>query len=203
MKPILHIAPSRSGHTWVGQMIRSWCPDSEYYNLENFEPIVASYFSKKDCIIVLQVRDLLNWFASCLFMRDSIERISIEWIKGYQNIMEEFYTPNHLKNHTIVYVMYDTFFMDALYREQICSELGGVYSEEKLEVIEGYGRSSFTKYSYTDKAQMMPVLDRYKQIKGNLQAYRLFLKDHAELLSIYKANYTDMEKKHFIKCLKL
>jgi len=203
MSAILHIAPSRTGHTWIGQMIQSWCPDSEYHNLENFDPAAATYFSKKDCVIVLQIRDLLNWYASCLAMRDTLEKIHVEWMNGYKKIIQEFYVPTYLKDHTVVYVTYDTFFIDQDYRKRVCFELGGIYSEEKLEVIEGYARSSFSKYSHNGEAQEMTVLNRYTQVRDNLQAYRSLFKAHPDLLSVYKKNCKDVEKRHFIKCLKV
>ena len=72
----LHVANSRSGHNFVKSNIWSWTNQKEKrprrnYNLENYEPkqftidIKGSNLWKyPDSIIVVQVRDLLNWYAS-------------------------------------------------------------------------------------------------------------------------------------------
>ena len=58
------------------------------------------------------------------------------------------------------------FFSNSSYRQNICKELDGKYSEKELNVVTSQGGySSFDSDIFQGRAQEMKVLERYKLLK--------------------------------------
>ena len=70
---IYHIATKRSGHAWTGYMIQSWCPGVSYTERENM-PLSTFVKPPGTCVVILQTRDLLNWYASYYQARKVINK---------------------------------------------------------------------------------------------------------------------------------
>jgi len=186
---IYHIATKRSGHTWVGRMIKSWLPDAKYHDLENAPPARA-VTPVNDGFMVFQLRDFLNWFASYYTHQNKHNGYKI--VKHYQNMMQVFYHPNRLSDNT-VRVYYDDFFCQKSYRESICNQLGGIYTERELDGVKNNGNgSSFDGMSYDGNAQEMDVLYRYQQVDPKIFT-RIFTR-FPIIYQMYKKTCTDPEK---------
>jgi len=194
---IYHIAPKRSGHAWVGHMIKSWCPDSVYHDMENCLPENVDV-PIDGSVIVLQIRDLLNWYASYIQRREG--KFNRRPIQAWHKTAKEFHQTLYLENYRVVKVMYDTFFDSKTYREYICAQLGGKYTEKGLNKIKDNGRgSSFDGMSFDGRAQNMSVLTRYLQVDP-VHFVRLF-KEYSRLKEFYLSNMSTQEKRNFVKSL--
>lgn len=128
------LAPSRSGHTFVTNMIQSWISNSCLINLENFDPInFTVYLEDLDMEVyerstkIICLRDLLNWLASYTkfmwiikdkkFNEPLINIKNIYWVKER--------TPKLEKDPNIVFIpnyMDKEEFMDLKYREKSTEE---------------------------------------------------------------------------------
>jgi len=192
---ISHLVTKRSGSVWVGNMVRSWCPEAQFTNYENVSPIDFCNVVKSG-VVILQTRDLLNWYASYIFSKrkkTASANICLSWMA----IASEFYIPVYLKDHKVVHVMYDDFFKSQDYRKDVCAQLDGVYSEEKLQVMgHGAGGSSFTKMEMDGRAQSMPVLERYRMVDPSL--YVGLFNMYPSLLKFYKRRMMDDDKREFL-----
>ena len=189
---IYHIAPKRSGHAFVGNMIRSWT-DAIYKDMENRRP--ERFQRNKRGIIVLQTRDLLNWFASYYRASQTYNRrmVSIWWA-----ISAEVYRPHLFPD--AVRLIYDRFFVERAYREDICRQIGGTYNEDVLEVVLPNGDgSSFSKTQCDGRAHDLDVLNRYKQVPPAI--YRNLFRQNPGLKRFYCRHTSDPEKLAFIRSL--
>lgn len=201
MKIIMHIAASRTGHNWIGNMIKSWCPDVDYYDLENLLPKSAKKFPADKCIIVLQTRDMLNWLASSFELFGKIYPVPFA---AFMEGVRKFYSSNYLIDHDVVKVLYDDFFVDQSYRERVCAQLGGVYNEAELQKIVGFGRSSFHSYAFDENAQSMPVLDRYTHLSpASLEQIRPMIRKYKKTVRLYKRTLNDQEKLDILTAMRL
>lgn len=192
---IYHIAPKRSGHAFVGNMVRSWT-DARYVDRENMRP---HQFIRPagDYIILLQTRDLLNWFASYY---TSVKRVHMKMIESWLCITSEFYRERYLKGCNVVRVMYDHFCESQKYRINICGQLYGTYNEHELQhVPHNGGGSSFTGTRYNGKAKEMPTLDRYRQVDSAI--YKRLFQKRPDLLKFYKRYMATAEKLEFVRGL--
>ena len=196
MKTIYHIAPKRSGHVFVANMIKSWCPDDTLVDLENLSP---AHFrpTSGEFVIVLQIRDLLNWYAS--YMQDK-KFGGVKILRATFDLVQEFYQPQYLKKYKVVRVFYDDFFSGADYRKRVCAELDGVYNEKMLNTVMDNGKgSSFSGIEMDGKAQDMPVLTRYKMISPS--KYKALYRRYPGLIKLYLQHTTDIGKIDFINNL--
>jgi len=176
MTTIHHISMKRSGHVFTARMIRSWLNGVVWKDWENTPP-AQFHPHPQHCMVVLQVRDLLNWFASYAnHMADNlhcpITELKFNRLEGmvrrWWGIAREFYgQTNHLRDYRVVLVDYDMFFVDQQYRQFVCTVVGGKYSEHELNTVTNSGRgSSFNRTQYNGKAQQMDTLVRYRQLEA-------------------------------------
>lgn len=196
MRNIYHIAPKRSGHAWIGNMIKSWIPGDVYHDCENKLPEKFK-INPKGVVVVLQTRDLLNWYASCYHQRKRLSnKIVLKWI----TITREFYFNRHLKQYEVVHILYDDFFRSEEYRQSICRKLGGVYTNERLNVVlENGNGSSFDGYQFDGAAQEMNVLSRYKQVPSEI--YIELFQINNNLKRLYLKYMANDDQRKFIKQL--
>jgi hypothetical protein len=76
-------------------------------------------------------------------------------------------------------IYYDEFVRSKEYRMDICSKLGGKYSEDKLNFVPQMGRySTWDGSTYQWKGSKMKVFERYKNWKDEDRHYLKPLKDH-------------------------
>ena len=196
LQGINHIVTKRSGSVWVGNMIQSWCSDVSFTKFENVYPITF-HNAAQSGVIILQTRDLLNWYASYITVKKGKKLGPTRIIQSWFAVATEFYKPFYLKEYTVVRVMYEDFFKNRDYRKDICAQLGGVYSEEKLQEMSiGSDGSSFTKMEMDGDTQSMPVLERYKMINPVL--YKRLFQAHPYLLEFYRKNMMGKEKRRFL-----
>ena len=193
MASIYHIAPKRSGHVFVGNMIKSWCPDSRYYELENKAPRK----NEEGKIAVLQTRDLLNWLASYTNNK-TLKQYNTRPIRAWYAITRAIWPDNF----NAVKIYYDRFVVDQEYRKSICNQLGGTYNEDLLlQVVDNGDGSSFDGIEFDGKADKMQVLTRYKQVDPRLYFY--FFKRYPHYLKFYYRLCEDQEKIVFLEGLGL
>ena len=84
-------------------------------------------------------------------------------VHGYNSHMQEIKTPQYYKANAVIH--YDEFVDSAAYRQNICRNLCGEYSEEMLNKIPRNGHySSFDSDKFQDRGSEMNVLDRAKDI---------------------------------------
>jgi len=200
MNTIYQIAPKRSGHRFVQNMIQEWLPDVEIQDMENARGRKMRAVPK-DSVVVLQMRDLLNWMASytmsCLGkgrMRVEVfdfERRRRNMMRLWRPIAYEYYGVTHHLNvnkNKVFHVFYDDFFKSPAARRLLCRQLGGVYTENKLNQVDHGGcGSSFDGMGYNGRAQEMDTLTRYAQGHERLQRfYRYVLEKDPKLLRFYK-----------------
>jgi len=186
MKKIYHIAVKRSGHIWVGQMIKSWLKsDMKYHDLEN-RPVAKS-IEKSDGVVVLQLRDFLNWYSSYFVHRGG--KVNIKIVKRYEELMQVFYSPED----QVIRIMYDDFVQSLEYRKNICQQLEGRYNEIKLDSVRNSGGgSSFDGIKYNGNAQKMNVLKRYKQVDPLI--YKKVFHRFPLIQKLYVENCSDSDK---------
>jgi len=185
------IVTKRTGSVWVASLIREWCPNVEVVRFENAYP--------QDCYpfgtIVLQTRDLLNWYAS--YFTSVKGKTSSNVIHSWWEIAKEFYTPTYLTKRKVIRVLYDAFFENRIYREDVCTQLNGTYSENRLQdVVDAGGGSSFTNTSMHKQAQLMPVLKRYKMVDPDI--YIQLFASNTKLLQFYTENMMNVETEKFL-----
>ena len=160
------LSTSRSGHNFIIEMIKSWLPGVKIQKLENAIPEDLHYHQvggKKKLIVI---RDFKNFLASSLKALTSASpwRENIEGkINAYRLIKEEAKHPKYYIHSTVIY--YDKFVKDRKYREALCKELGGEYTEEKLNYVPNEGNgSSFNGFELQGKGSEMATRDRHKEI---------------------------------------
>ena len=203
MKTIYHTAPKRSGHNWVAHMVRSWIDGIPISDLEGWAPDrMVRHFGiqeLQDNIILIQTRDLLNWYASYTKGRRDYR---VGAIPTWETITDEYYKPRYFRTCTVVRVYYDRFFVDRAYRRDICVQLGGKYNEKKLQSLSNSGHgSTFDKMEYHLRAQEMQVLTRYKQVPKEI--YVSLFQRRPFLLDFYLEHAQEEDQVEFVKSLKL
>lgn len=188
---IYHIAPKRSGHALVGNMIKSW----NIKNYHDFENVNPASFGKRDGLIVLQVRDMLNWYASYWKQQKGIRMVKV-----YLQIAREFFgKTDHLRDHKVFRVYYDHFVSNIDERKKLCHDLGGVYSDNMFSrVTDNGGGSSFSGVEKDGTAQSMNVLTRYMQVPKEI--YKELFRDSRTLDFYLEYMATDKTKKFLSEC---
>ena len=193
---IYHAAVKRSGHAFVGRMIRSWC-DCPYVDMENFRiSQLRTLKLKSNVVLVLQTRDLLNWWASYSRSRSTMNTgMGQIWYR----IARLFYQDN-LQEFKVVKVDFEQFFDSQEYRMGVCAALDGIYNEDKLHHIAlNGGGSSFSRTKYDGNAQEMPILERWKQVDPKI--YPPLFANVKGLKNFYLKHSNDPEKINFVNSL--
>ena len=204
MEIFLHISPSRSGHNFIKENLKSW-KKFHYKNFEDKNPKDIHFDNFKwygnitDVVTVISTRDLLNWLASKIKrIREFKKGITLkESIDHWTSISKEFLGITSYQQPSIN-IYYDHFYESEKYRRNICETIGGTYSEEKINYVSWLGLgSSFDGREYDGKGSEMNVLERYKQIDKDILLR--ILKMNPEALDIYKNGFPlNDDKKEFL-----
>ena len=168
---ITTLSSSRSGHNFIVENIRSWFKgDFRHQNLENVLPErIEDYVVIGYKVIIL--RDFRNWLASFhIHLWDNVKLREGEYemnmdrkVQAYWAIHNEADNPEYFTPRSIVY--YDEFVDSAAYRQNLCRNLCGEYSEKKLNHVPANGRySSFDGDEFQDRGSEMRVTERHRQI---------------------------------------
>lgn len=184
MNPTLvHIAPSRSGHFFVQHVLKSWL-STTVYNAENLRPRQLRWAPfRSNTIIVIQTRDLLNWYASVArsilaarvdpsVFRFVLKDKAMIWMAITRAFYDLHPHRQYLGEYPVVKIMYDQFVNSKEYRRRVCDQLGGNYNERMLNHVprEGQG-SSFDGMEYARRGTRMDTLTRYTQLPTKLYQY--------------------------------
>lgn len=179
MRNIYITAQSRSGHNFIANQLESWGL-GPIVKLEGYPPGYFTYElakqinphmnePSKDDIHIIVHRDLFNWFASYLTWiivpghgiivdDDHLDQQINVWKKIMQ---EAFGTTNFLTNKMVC--DFNSFKNSQGYRMRLCLDLGGKYTEDRLNTIMPTSDgSSFTRFEYQGKANEMDTDHRYK-----------------------------------------
>jgi hypothetical protein len=173
--------------------MRSWLPGVRISDAVGVQPRKLEGINlRPGSHVVLQLRDLLNWYASLvvnsydLMQRGRYYKNEEQLIYGlrheiqvYRVIMCEYRgLTDFIKYPRVVYVFYDDFVQSEDRRREICTRLSGVYSEVRLDKVpRNGGGSSFDKVEFDRNGQEMSVLTRYKQVPAKLLKYFQLLQD--------------------------
>ena len=181
------LATSRSGHNWIGEMIKSWGPYDEVMPLTNVEPHLLYQHDITGVRKVIVIRDFKNFLASSLkalnFYGETWKVNIARKIKAYRTIVEEIKMPKYYRPHTVIY--YDIFIRERDYRKKICQELGGEYTEDKLGFVPNEGNgSSFDGFEYQGIGQRMKNRQRHEQILETewVDVYNELLKENEDVI---------------------
>lgn len=182
----------RSGQSIMNEVLKSW-------GLE--PPRIIGNTHPKDVpndiegTKVILIRDFRNWMASAIVARvDAYPKGGkVYWksmirnIGVYKALLEEIENREYYKADVVI--SYDKFFASEEYRRQICDDLGGVYTEEKLDFVPGTGGgSSFDKLRMQGEGSKMNVLSRHEQVLKTDKAdiYTDMLEEYADIYDKYK-----------------
>jgi len=193
--PIYHIAPKRSGHAFVGNMIKSWCPGRTYYDMEGHNPAL----DRENGIKILQTRDFLNWLASYSTYHDNCDNQA-----NTRPVRAWYLITRFMNSHDsgFVSIVYDDFVVDQQYRKNICTAIGGTYDETMfLRVTDNGDGSTFDKMDFNGNADKMRVLIRYRQVPKKL--YVNFFTRYPYYLKFYKKICDDPVKLEFLQSIGL
>jgi len=206
MKHIVLVAPSRSGHNWTAQMLRSWLPGDKVYQLEGIPPKIyhnrirtelwQGGQPKKDqpVIAVLQLRDFLNYAASLIKHLINTNNTSGRSVAAMLDIWldvarEAFNDTSYIGEKYRLY--YDHFVRSHAYRQGICCILDGKFSEENIDAVPTGGPgSSFDNFAYQGSGQRMKVLKRWKWFltdEGN--RYISYLENRRNIVEYYTEHF--------------
>ena len=184
---------ARSGHNFILNNVRSWFEDGDKWihnNLENIKPIdLRPIHLSHGGLKLLIWRDFDDWVASSILKAHKVgatrtvsdipayvEKI----VSGYYAIMQEAKNPQYFNANAVIH--YDEFVDSAAYRQNLCRNICGEYSEEMLNRIPRNGHySSFDSDKFQDRGSKMNVLNRAKDILDTPYTglYLNIMKDHA------------------------
>lgn len=165
------LSTTRSGHNFIKAVIESWLPDCVITVLENCLPKdIWQYKLDPRSFNIIVIRGFKNFLASSVKSYLDEHGLASPWresmglkIKAYRAILGESKTKGHFDHDMIIY--YDLFCVNTKYREELCKQLGGQYTEERLGFVSDEGNgSSFDHLDYQGEGYKMKVLDRHKQI---------------------------------------
>lgn len=175
-KHITTLSMARSGHNFILNNVRSWLEDGDkmiHHNLENIKPIdlVPLHLSHGGLKLLIW-RDFDDWIASSIMKAHKIGAtrtvsdipVYVEKIvHGYNSMQQEINFPQYYKANAVIH--YDEFVDSAAYRQNICRNLCGEYSEECLDIIPRNGHySSFDGDKFQGSGSEMNVLNRAEDI---------------------------------------
>ena len=161
------LATSRSGHHWVGSVIKSWFTDENVDYLTNTLPTDLKNHKLGEKRVIV-IRDFPNFLASMLKAYLDTHGVESSWriaadrkIEAYDAILDEAAFPKYFKANVVI--SYSFFTQSRKYRQEICKALGGRYNEEELDVVSEEG-SSFDGHSFEGIGNKMTINQRYLQI---------------------------------------
>lgn len=178
MNNIALIAPSRTGHNWTAEIIRSWFEfDTTLHQFEAIKPVdfllafeqrTRRNWNETDTVSnVLQVRDFLNFAASWTkynlrsghaYKSRKVTDLFDIWLC----VSKEAFNDTAYIGDKIV-LLYDQFVQNEAYRKSVCMLLDGDYTEEKINFVPNGGMgSSFDQYSKQGNGSEMNVLNRWE-----------------------------------------
>lgn len=171
-------------------------------DLQDMEGIIPERFvtmKLNDGPVVLQTRDLLNWYASYVVGRRN-QRPG--FARNWYSMTREIYYPKVLRKYKVIPVVFDEFVVSRRYRRNICEEIGGDYNETVLrDVHHGGGGSSFDKQTYHGQGDKMKVLERYKQVPP--EYFERLFREETHIYKFYREITADPEKLEFIDALNI
>lgn len=194
VREIAMLSTTRSGHNFIKEVIESWVPGVKITVLERTLPEhIYQYKLNPHTSVVLVIRDFRNFLASSIMSyltehgRNSAWRENIELsIKAYKAQIEEVFDRQYVDLNMIIF--YDQFCIDQDYRQEICKELGGEYTEERLNYVSSEGNgSSFDNLKYQGKGSQMKTRERHLQILDTewVDIYQEMFKKYEPLLDLY------------------
>ena len=175
-KHITTLSMARSGHNFVLQNVLSWFEYGNKYvhhNLENIQPIRLRHnHLNHDGYKLLIWRDFDDWLASVIMKSykvqatrhvNDIPSYIDNIIKTYDAILQEAEHPQYYRANSVIH--YDSFVDSVAYRQNICRNLYGEYSEDMLNHVPSNGHhSSFDGKDFIDNGSKMNVLNRSADI---------------------------------------
>ena len=189
------LSTTRSGHNFIKEVIESWGD----YNVTVMERAMPEhiYQYKLDSkgLRVIVIRDFKNCVASSIKSylskpagREGPWRDNFKVTFGsYWAHVKEAVNPEYYDAHLIIY--YDRFCEDQAYRESICAQLGGKYTEDRLGFVsnEGHG-SSWDKLTMQGEGQKMKTRNRHEQILETewVDIYLQVLEENKESMDKYE-----------------
>lgn len=180
------LATSRSGHNFIKEVIESWLPGIEFVMLENVLSEHIHQYPTKGTKKLIIIRDFENFLASslkALGINNGTWDVNIDRkIKAYRSILGEIKEPTNFKNARVV--DYTAFMKNEAYRRELCEELGGTYTEEKLNYVPNEGNgSSFDGFELQGRGQEMRTWERKIEILQTEWAdiYLTLLKENKDL----------------------
>jgi len=186
MYKISLLSTSRSGHNFVKEVIQSWLPGIEFIVLENVLSENIHQYPIKGTKKLIVIRDFENFLASSLKslnINGETWKVNIDRkIAAYRSILGEVKHPTNYKHARVI--DYITFVKSRVYREDLCRELGGTYTEEKLGHVPNEGNgSSFDGFELQGKGQEMRTWERKIEILNTEWAkiYKTLLKENKDL----------------------
>ena len=188
------------------QAIESWGD----YDVCNAEDLLPSRFEhakpclvangklvdfSKETVIVVVVRDLLNWWASYT------NWIHKTWVPNKKQIDYAFHIWASMVTLATDYldynipINYDIFKKSRPFRELVCNCLNGKYNESTLNKVTPQGNGS--SFDPGDKADTMDTHLRYQRIMHTTHAdfYIKTLNEHPKAIETYKTHF----KNHMTK----
>ena len=214
MRNVIVVAPSRSGHNFIKEQLKSWSEgDLLVWGFEGIEPSRYAEHKKNrvqrgktidfnlETTNMIHTRDLLNWWASMLTYK-----MTRGTYRGYEQLegmigiwnkitLEGFGETDIIPNKLLC--VFDRFVEDQDYRKMICEYVGGDYSEEKLNFVPEAGSgSSFDKMRLQGEGSNMKTLERYEQVLNSAinDLYISCLKHCKYALETYR-NFFDIDDK--------
>lgn len=116
-------------------------------------------------LTIIVLRDIRNILASNIkgsnpkTIKNHLAHISKVWA-GFANA--------YLNDKQEYYILFDKWFKDVNYRQQICKDLNINFTDKGLNRVSNYGEgSSFDRMNFNGKAQKMDVLIRWVAYKDN------------------------------------
>ena len=165
------LSTTRSGHNFIKGVIESWLPGVKITVMENALPEhVYQYKLDAHSLRVIVIRDFRDFLASSLKSKLDFCGLSGPWresielkIKVYRAILVESIEPEFYDADVVI--RYEQFCIDRFYRQLICDQLRGTYTEDMLGHVSDEGNgSSFDKLEYQGKGQEMTTRARHVQI---------------------------------------
>jgi hypothetical protein len=195
------LSTTRSGHNFIKEVIESWVPGIVITVMENTLPEnIYQYKLDAHSSRVIVVRDFKNFLASSIkikadnFGPDGTLRESMEHkLVAYRAILGEALTGHYYDADMII--SYDRFCEDQNYRQGICAQLGGTYTEDRLGFVSDEGNgSSFDKFTMQGKGDQMETRSRHEQILKTKWAYIYLelLEENTDLVEKYETLYEQL-----------
>ncbi len=134
-------------------------PGRNLISLEDKDLI--KYKAKHEVQHILLLRDPFNWMASRITRHFNFPKMDL-WVQYAREFCGE---TNYLADK--VCINYNRWFVSESYRREIAQQLNMDYSEETINRIPKFGRSSFDQMEFQHSAGEMAVLNRWQSQSNN------------------------------------